>query len=46
MRLETAPTAHVSDYSAVTEPMLEMNKSALENGKSKKLERWDRALEG
>ena len=40
--LETAPTAHVSDYPAANKFQLEVNKDALQNGKSKELERWDR----
>ena len=42
MTLETAPTAHVSDYPAANKFQLEVNKDALQNGKSKELERWDR----
>ena len=40
--LETAPTAHVSDYPLANQFQLEVNKDALQNGKSKELERWDR----
>ena len=40
--LETAPTAHISDYPAANKFQLEVNKDALQNGKSKELERWDR----
>ena len=40
--LETAPTAHVSDYPAANQFQLDVNKDAIENGKSTELQRWDR----
>ena len=40
--LETAPTVHVSDYPAANKFQLEVNKDALQNGKSTELQRWNR----